>query len=162
MWRGLPNPGRQGTVPPTSDAGLLTLSGYLRFWGWVYLAGTLLLAVLKREAAPSSNGGSSSGGGSSQRGAARQRPHAATHLVHSFPSPGSSVDMTGSAEVAPLPGAGPPQGGGGEGDALPLRESYLQLWWVRLGCPGLAVRTTLVVLVCTESRWLERFANPGV
>lgn len=32
-----------------SDEGLMTLSGYLVFWGWAYLAVTALLAIFKRE-----------------------------------------------------------------------------------------------------------------
>jgi MFS transporter, PAT family, solute carrier family 33 (acetyl-CoA transportor), member 1 len=32
-----------------SDVGLLTLDGYLKFWGWAYLIVTFGLAVLKRE-----------------------------------------------------------------------------------------------------------------
>ena len=32
-----------------SDVGVMTLGGYLTFWGWAYLAVTLALAVLKRE-----------------------------------------------------------------------------------------------------------------
>ena len=32
-----------------SDEGVMTLSGYLTFWGWAYLAVTVGLAVLKRE-----------------------------------------------------------------------------------------------------------------
>ena len=32
-----------------SDVGVMTLGGYLTFWGWAYLAVTLAIAVLKRE-----------------------------------------------------------------------------------------------------------------
>lgn len=32
-----------------SDQGMVTLAGYLRFWGWLFTATTVLLALFKRE-----------------------------------------------------------------------------------------------------------------
>ena len=33
----------------TADAGILSLTAYLRFWGWVYLIVTIGIALFKRE-----------------------------------------------------------------------------------------------------------------
>lgn len=40
-----------------SDVGLLTLDGYLKFWGWTYLLVTFGLAILKREERTKNNDG---------------------------------------------------------------------------------------------------------
>jgi hypothetical protein len=39
------------------DVGIMTLDGYLKFWGWVYLAVTFGLAIMKREERTKNNDG---------------------------------------------------------------------------------------------------------
>ena len=106
-------------------AGILTLSGYLRFWGWVYLTFTLLLALFKREAAPLKANGSERGNG---------RLPAVKAAASTPVQAGSNGSRKGSPRVGSIAGSSngkeqPLEGGEhGEAPVLPLRESYLQLW----------------------------------
>ncbi|GAB4813183.1 hypothetical protein N2152v2_000229 [Parachlorella kessleri] len=122
------------------EKGILTLSGYLRFWGWVYLTFTLLLALFKREAAPVKANGSERGVGALS--AAKATPAVPVH-----------TGSNGSARGSPRVGSSAAGSNGKEqqhegyepGEAvLPLRESYLQLWRV-VRLP--AVRAMAAVLV---------------
>lgn len=125
--------------PAPRLAGILTLSGYLRFWGWAYLAFTLCLALFKSEGSSSRSGGSSNERRPRRRALAQRLLHSSAN--GSLPLPGASSGSSSSLLGANGRGGAnrkeEQDGGGGEGtgqeEALPLRESYLQLWWAGRG-----------------------------
>lgn len=119
---------RRKLVNPCCAAGLLTLSGYLRFWGWVYLAFTLLLAVFKSEGRPpvpaahaATKKHDGSGGSRTSARADGGSGTVGKGLVRRSRSPAGGGEPNGWS--------GPSQQlEGEEEEGLSLRDSYLQLW----------------------------------
>lgn len=140
--------------PPT--AGAVSLAGYLRFWGFAYLAITAGVALLTRER-PASRGGHGENGRAAANGAEDSpaclqakgvagaapavpggTPRRSARLAGAAaaPSPASAAPAShplrgvdNSASLASLAGEDQDQEQEEE-EVLPLREAYLQLWRV--------------------------------
>lgn len=125
-----------------SCLGILTLSGYLRFWGWAYLAFTLLLALFKSEGSGPQTRRGIAAEGQSMRSNGRLTRRLLHHSSSSASGgvqedwgrtngsarprrrgPGAAAGENGGGAVLP----GGPEAGGDD-EVLPLRESYAQLW----------------------------------
>lgn len=131
------SPGSQPPLP--HPAGVLSLSGYLRFWGCAYLAITAGVALLTRERPA---GGSASSVHGAENGWAQGRSKAAAGGAPA--TPGSAVRRSArlAAAASPAPASPAPcplrddgsgaslASDGDEDEVLPLREAYLQLWRV--------------------------------
>jgi hypothetical protein len=116
---------------------LVSLSGYMRFWGWAYLAVTLAIGLFKAEGGPQARAVSVASGGSGRGGGARANGPAARHPRASDAS--SPAARHASPRRRSLRLAGRDSEGDGPGAAAhghsgqeppPLREAYAQLWRV--------------------------------
>ena len=131
------------------SAGAISLSGYLRFWGWAYLAITVAVALFTREpsagssgappangtaAAAASNGAAIANGHKAGNGAATLRRSARVAAAPpGKPAPPANDHHQQRQQPAASDTSGSSCssiGGADQEEVLPLREAYLQLWRV--------------------------------